>query len=65
MADNPRGDRVLRVTIACGILETIAVALRLLARRISKAGFGADDYVIIATLIPSYAMLISGCLSTV
>lgn len=65
MADNPRGDLVIRVTIACGVLETIAVALRLLARWKSKAGFGADDYLIVATLIPSYGMLVSGSLSMV
>lgn len=64
MANNPRGELVLRITTACGVLETIAVALRLLSRWKTKAGFGADDYLIVATLIPSYCMLISGCLST-
>lgn len=65
MTDNPRGEQVVRVTIACGILETFAVALRLLARWKCKAGFGADDHLIVATLIPAYGMLISGSLSTV
>ena len=59
---NPRGDLVIRVTIACGILETLAVFLRLLARWRSKAAFAADDWWIVATLIPSYAMLAVGCL---
>ena len=59
---NPRGNLVIRVTIACGILETVAVFLRLLARWRSKAAFAADDWWIVATLIPSYAMLAVGCL---
>ena len=59
---NPRGELVIKVTIACGILETVAVFLRLLARWRSKAAFAADDWWIVATLIPSYAMLAVGCL---
>lgn len=53
---------MIKVTIACGILETLAVFLRLLARWRSKAAFAADDWWIVATLIPSYAMLAVGCL---
>lgn len=59
---NPRGDLVIKVTIACGVLETLAVFLRLLARWRSKAAFAADDWWIVATLIPSYAMLAVGTL---
>ena len=59
---NPRGELVIKVTIACGILETLAVFLRLLARWRSKAAFAADDWWIVATLLPSYAMLAVGCL---
>ena len=59
---NPRGELVIKVTIACGLLETFAVILRLLARWRSKAAFAADDWWIVATLIPSYAMLAVGCL---
>ena len=59
---NPRGELVIKVTIACGVLETLAVVLRLLARWRSKAAFAADDWWIVATLIPSYAMLAVGCL---
>ena len=59
---NPRGDLVIRVTIVCGVLETLAVSLRLVARWRSKASFAADDWWIVATLIPSYAMLAVGCL---
>lgn len=63
MGDNPRGDLVIRVTVACGVLETIAVGLRLLARWKTKAGIGHDDYLIVVTLIPSYGMLVCGSLS--
>ena len=59
---NPRGDLVIRVTIVCGVLETLAVSLRLVARWRSKASFAADDWWIVATLLPSYAMLAVGCL---
>lgn len=58
-----RGDSVNRVAVACGIIETVAVCLRLLARWKSKARFAIDDWVIVATLIPSYAMLIIGAYS--
>jgi hypothetical protein len=37
--------------------------LRLLARRKVKARFAIDDWLIVATLVPSYAMLIVGSLS--
>ena len=53
---------MIKVTIACGILETLAVLLRLVARWRSKAAFAADDWWIVATLIPSYVMLAVGCL---
>lgn len=59
---NPRGELVIKVTIVCGILETLAVILRLVARWRSKAAFAADDWWIVATLIPSYAMLTVGIL---
>ena len=52
-----------RVAIACGVIETIAVCLRLLARWKTKAQFAIDDWIIVATLIPSYAMLVLGTFS--
>ena len=52
-----------RVAIACGVIETVAVCLRLLARWKSKAQFAVDDWIIVATLIPSYAMLVLGTFS--
>lgn len=62
-AINPGRDLVIRVTVACGVLATLAVCLRLLARRKTKASFGADDWVMVASLIPSYGMLAVGSIS--
>lgn len=62
-SDNPRGEIVIRMTYAVGVLLAVAVALRLLARWRSKAGFAADDWCIVGSLIPSYGMLVSGALS--
>ena len=63
MSKNPRGDSVIRAGIICGVFQTLSVCLRLLARRKVKARFAIDDWLIVATLIPSYAMLIVGSLS--
>ena len=60
---NPGRDRVIRVTVACGVLATVAVCLRLVARWRSKAPFAADDWWVVATLIPSYGMLAVGSIS--
>lgn len=64
MSDQSRADSVNRVAVACGVIETVAVCLRLLARYKTKARFAVDDWVIVATLIPSYAMLVLGSFST-
>ena len=60
---NPGRDQVIRVTVACGILATVAVLLRFLARWRSKASFAADDWWMAASLIPSYGMLAVGSIS--
>lgn len=54
---------VLRTIIACGVLETVAVILRLVAQWRNNRRFYKDDWWIVATLIPSYAMLAVGMLS--
>ena len=64
MSIQSRADSVNRVAVACGTIETIAVCLRLLARWKSKARFAIDDWIVVATLIPSYAMLVVGSFST-
>ena len=63
MVYNPVGNQVVRISIAFGVIDTIAVALRLLARRRSKAAFAADDALIVASLVPLFAMIVIGHLS--
>lgn len=55
---NQRGHAILGVCIACGVLETVAVALRFLARRKLGAKWRIDDWLILVALIPNYAMVI-------
>lgn len=61
---NPGRDQVIRVTVACGILATLAVFLRFVARWRSKASFAADDWWMLAGLVPSYGMLAVGSISS-
>ena len=63
MSTNSRGELVIRAGIVCGVFQTLSIFLRLLARWKTKAGFAVDDWLIVATLIPSYAMLVVGSLS--
>ncbi|KAL8677884.1 MAG: hypothetical protein Q9186_005726 [Xanthomendoza sp. 1 TL-2023] len=57
---NRRGHAILSICIACGFVETVAVALRFLARRKMKARLQIDDWFIFASLWPNYAMIITG-----
>ncbi|KAL8994967.1 MAG: hypothetical protein Q9169_005208 [Polycauliona sp. 2 TL-2023] len=57
---NEQGRAILGVCIACGVLESLAVGLRFLARRRMKASFRIDDWLIFASLWPNYAMIILG-----
>ena len=58
--DNYRGDAMLYGCVAVGVVVTIAVILRLMARWRSKAAFAVDDWLIVASLIPTYGMLLCG-----
>lgn len=51
---------MLYVCVAVGAAVTIAVFLRLVARFKSKAAFGVDDWLIVASLVPTYGMLVCG-----
>lgn len=51
---------MLAVSLAAAVILPIAVALRLLSRWKCRAGYGADDCWITLSLVPTYAMLISG-----
>ena len=57
---NQRGYAILCICIACGIIETFAVALRFVARRRMKARLRKDDWFIFASLWPNYAMITTG-----
>lgn len=64
MATNPVGVEVKRLSVSLGVLDIFAVSLRLYARWKSKAAFGADDLMIVVSLVPSYCMIIIGFLGT-
>ena len=57
---NHRGHTILGVSIAFGVIEIVAVALRFLARRRIGARWRIDDWLILAALVPNYAMIIIG-----
>ena len=63
MVKNPVGNQVVLVSVALGVIDAIAAALRMLARWKSNSAFGADDALIIASLIPSSAMVVISYLS--
>lgn len=60
MIDNPLGLQVVRIGIALGVIDAIAVSLRMLARWRSDAAFAADDALIVASLAPHFAMIVIG-----
>lgn len=64
MGANARGEASIRADVALSILVTVAVLLRLLGRWRSKAAYGADDWLTVASLIPFYAMCILGAFCT-
>ncbi|KAL8993916.1 MAG: hypothetical protein Q9169_005990 [Polycauliona sp. 2 TL-2023] len=55
LAENRGGELVATVTVLM-IVATVAVILRLYARRISGAKYGTDDYLIIAALILTWGL---------
>ena len=57
---NHRGHAILTISIVCGVLETVAVALRFLARRKIASRYRADDWLLLSSLIPNYAMIVAG-----
>ena len=57
MAYYPAQRRMINISIAVGIIDTAAVALRLFARKRSKAPFAIDDLLITLSLFPVYSMI--------
>lgn len=45
--------------VALGIIDTFAVMLRFLSRKKTVIGINADDWLILASLIPAYAMIVA------
>ncbi|KAL9576777.1 MAG: hypothetical protein Q9212_006826 [Teloschistes hypoglaucus] len=62
LEDNQKSAYVVRVGIAFGIIDTVAVLLRLIARWRSKAAFAADDWWIVWSLVPLCSMVAVGTL---
>lgn len=60
---NPRGAHAISISIAMGVMATVAVALRLFARSRSKAALAVDDWVIVGSLLPLFAMVCSSIIS--
>ena len=51
LADNPRGAGLLALCILLMIIATVAVGMRLWARKYKGTDFAADDYVTIFALV--------------
>lgn len=62
MATNSAGQQVKHLSVALGVIDTIAVSLRLLARWKSRASFGGDDVLVVLSLVPLYCMVAIGFL---
>ncbi|KAG7005424.1 hypothetical protein G7Y79_00020g049520 [Physcia stellaris] len=54
--DEDKGPQTVAATIVLIVVSSVAVALRLIAQRIVKASFTADDYCIFAALIIALAL---------
>ncbi|MCJ1465320.1 hypothetical protein MMC07_003937 [Pseudocyphellaria aurata] len=59
---NPRGDTVVRWIVAMGVVDTLAVMLRLLIRKKNGTKIAADDWMIMASLVPAYCMIVTASL---
>ena len=64
MVNNPLGHQVVLTSVTLGVINIIALALRILARWRSKAAFAADDALVIASIAPISGMVVIGCLSS-
>ena len=64
MPENPLGNQVIRISIALGVLITLAVPLRFLARWKSKAKLATDDVLIIISMLPQYVMITIGVMGS-
>lgn len=58
MEPNRRGVLVICLSVALGVIDTLAVILRFIARRKSESGLAMDDWLIALSLVPAYCMII-------
>ena len=58
MSKHARGHVAMRWIILFGVIDTLAVTLRFFIRRRHRIRLGADDWLILASLLPAYAMII-------
>lgn len=58
VVENGRGELILKASIAIAVIVTFAIILRFIARKKTKATLAIDDWLIAASLVPSYAMLV-------
>lgn len=50
---------VVRWSIMFGVIDTLAVMLRFFVRKKSDTKIAADDWMILASLVPAYCMIVS------
>lgn len=56
LQEDNRQTEIIAIVAAMTVISTLAVILRLIARRISAAGYGADDFLIVIALFLTYAL---------
>lgn len=56
--DNVRGHAVIIASIAIGLIDAFAIILRFIARKKTTAKLAADDWILLASLLPAYTMII-------
>lgn len=60
---NPRGAQAINVSIAVGVIAILAVTLRIFARSRSKTPLAIDDWLVVGSLLPLFAMISASILS--
>ena len=60
---NPRGAQAINVSIATGIIAAVAVILRIITRSRSKSVLAMDDWLVVGSLLPLFAMISASILS--
>ena len=58
MTSNSRGIWVVSISVVLGIIDALAVMLRFVARRKCKSGLAMDDWLLAASLIPNFCMIV-------